>query len=86
MDIGYIVTFVLYFIALAGMINLTNNKKCISVGLTIKGISYFCLAFVIFVSVWLDKSADRYITGLTLGIAIIEGSSAVKDGIKKKKI
>ena len=46
---------------------------------------YFYLAIAIFINTYFGRDTNRYITGLTLGIAIIEGSTAVKDGIEKLK-
>lgn len=83
--IQYILTYVVIFFAIAGGINLSKKPKTVSIMLGIKGIAYFYLAIAIFVNVLCGGDTERYITGLTLGIAIIEGSTAIKEGIKKTR-
>lgn len=83
MDIGYVLTYVVCFIIIACGINFGKSKGSISIMLMLKGIAYFYLAIAIFVNVLNGGNAERYVTGLTLGIAIIEGSTALKDGIRK---
>ena len=85
MDIGYILTYVVCFIVIACGINLSKSKKSVSIALMLKGFAYFYLAIAIFINVLNGGNAERYVTGLTLGIAIIEGSTALKDGIEKIK-
>lgn len=51
----------------------------------IKGIAYIYLAWSILYNVWTNGNTERYVTGLTLGIAIVEGVTALKDGIEKNK-
>lgn len=53
--------------------------------LVAKGVLYFFLAIAVFVNVCTKGNTERSVTGLTLGIAIIEGSTALKDGIEKMK-
>lgn len=53
--------------------------------LMIKGMAYIYLALSVLYNVWTNGNAERYVTGLTLGIAIIEGVTAFKDGFKKNK-
>ena len=83
--IQYIITYIVIFLVIAGGINLSKNVKTVSKMLVIKGIAYFYLAIAIFVNVLCGGNTERYITGLTLGIAIIEGSTAIKEAIKKMR-
>ena len=85
MDIGYILTYVVCFIVIACGINFSKSAKSASMMLMIKGIAYIYLAWSILYNVWTNGNAERYVTGLTLGIAIIEGVTALKDGIEKNK-
>lgn len=85
MDIGYILVYVVCFGIIAGGINFSKNKKSISMMLMMKGIAYFYLAISIFVNILNGGNAERYVTGLTLGIAIIEGTTAFKSGVEKIK-
>lgn len=85
MDIGYILTYVVCFGVIACGINFSKSKRSISMMLMMKGIAYFYLAIAIFVNVLNGGNAERYVTGLTLGIAIIEGTTAFKSGIDKIK-
>lgn len=85
MDIGYIVTFVICFIIIAYGINFSKNRQTNANMLVAKGVVYFFLAIAVFVNVCSAGNVERYVTGLTLGIAIIEGSTALKDGIEKLK-
>lgn len=85
MDIGFILTYIVCFTIVACGINLSKNKKSISMMLMAKGIVYFYLAIAIFINILCNGNAERYVIGLTLGIAIIEGSTALKDGIEKMK-
>ena len=83
MDVGYILTYVVCFSIIAYGINFRKSKRSISVMLLLKGFAYFYLAIAIFVNVLNGGTAERYVTGLTLGIAIIEGTTALKNGIEK---
>lgn len=85
MDIGYIITFVICFIIIAYGINFSKNRKTNANMLVAKGVWYFFLAAAVFINVCSKGNAERFVTGLTLGIAIIEGSTALKDGIEKLK-
>lgn len=85
MDIGYILTYVVCFGVIACGINFSKNKRSISMMLMLKGIAYFYLAIAIFINVLNGGNAERYVMGLTLGIAIIEGTTALKSGIEKTK-
>lgn len=85
MDIGYILTYVVCFIIIACGINFNKNDKGVSIMLMIKGIAYIYLAGSVLYNVWTNGNAERYVTGLTLGIAIIEGVTAFKEGVEKNK-
>ena len=85
MDIGYILTYVVCFIVIACGINFSKSDRSVSMMLMIKGMAYIYLALSVLYNVWTNGNAERYVTGLTLGIAIIEGVTAVKDGFKKNK-
>lgn len=85
MDIGYILAYVICFIIIAYGINFSKNKKSNANMLVAKGVLYFFLAIAVFVNVCTKGNTERFVTGLTLGIAIIEGSTALKDGIEKLK-
>ena len=85
MDIGYILTYVVCFIVIACGINFCKSDRSVSMMLMIKGMAYIYLALSVLYNVWTNGNAERYVTGLTLGIAIIEGVTAFKDGFKKTK-
>ena len=85
MDIGYILTYVVCFIVIACGINFSKSAKSTSMMLMIKGIAYIYWAWSILYNVWTNGNTERYVTGLTLGIAIVEGVTALKDGIEKNK-
>ena len=85
MDFGFILTYVVCFVIIAYGINYSKSKRTVANMTIAKGIMYFYLAIAIFINTYFGRDTHRYITGLTLGIAIIEGSTAVKDGIEKLK-
>lgn len=85
MDIVSIIFYVSVFSVIACGLNLKIWKKSYAYALIFKGIAYIYLAIAIIVNVLSNGNADKYVTGLTLGIAIIEGSTAIKDGIEKIK-
>ena len=85
MDIGYVITYVLIFTIIAYGINFSKSEKSISMMLMLKGIAYIYLAGSVLYNVWTNGSVERYVTGLTLGIAIIEGVTALREGVKKNK-
>ncbi len=57
-----------------------GNVKSLAMMVMVKGIFYFYLAIASFVG-YLNVETDRYIVGYTISLAIIEGASAVYDGI-----
>ena len=85
MDINFIITFVGIFTIIAIWINFGRKAKSVSMALMLKGMAYFYLAISLFISVLNDGNPGIYATGLTLGIAIIEGTTALKSGIDKIK-
>lgn len=73
------------FVIIAYGINFSKSKRTIANMIVAKGIVYIFLAGAIFVNVCGKGNVERDVTGLTLGIAIIEGSTALRDGIGKMK-
>jgi len=84
MDIGFYLTYLMIPIAISIVYwyaNIKENKKSILMYNLIKGIVYFYLASALIFS----ENTERYVTGLTLFIAIIEGNSAIYLAITNHK-
>lgn len=85
MDIGFILAYVVIFCVIAYFLNFGKSERTISKAILLKGIAYFYLAIALLIGVCTGGNVERSTVGLTLGIAIIEGSIALKEGWKNKK-
>lgn len=85
MDITSIIFYISVFSIISCGLNLKKWEGSFAKALMLKGIAYIYLAFAILVNILNSGNAEKYVTGLTLGIAIVEGSTAIKSGIEKVK-
>ena len=77
MGFEFYFTYVLLPIVLS-VVYMRSNEKSKRTYKTLKGAFYLYLAIVVIVS----KESQYYVTGLTIGLAIMEGLSAITDVIK----
>lgn len=77
MGFKFYFTYVLFPIALS-VVYMRSNEKSKRTYKTVKGVFYLYLAIAVIIS----KESQYYVTGLTIGLAIMEGLSAITDVIK----
>lgn len=82
MNIGFVLMYVFVFCVIAYFINYGKSENTIAKAIFLKSIAYFYLAIALLIGFCTGGDVERYTVGLTLGIAIIEGSIAWKEGLK----
>lgn len=89
MNIGFIMTYVVCPVVIAiGAVwgKKNNNKQIVGRMLVAKGLFYLYCAGANFVNYIKEDYAIRYVIGLTIGIALMEGIVGIYDGYIQIKI
>ena len=85
MDISSAVTYIILPIVLSCLILFYNNSRTQANMLITKGVFYYILAFVTVINAMHGELLKENVAGFTTAIAIVEGSTAIKNAMQEYK-